>query len=112
MCPRKISSPIPPKPVEPPLEWPPTLWDSRFKDMIQGFGDILAEEFSHKEAIFTAEEPTRLKPDAKKYLAKRSRRSPLHCMEHIRRALKHMVCEGMIEKAPPGTVFSFISLGY
>ena len=55
MCPSKLCTPVPPKPVEPPLDWPLAHWDLRFKDIILGFWDILIEELSPKEAIFIAE---------------------------------------------------------
>ena len=79
---------------------------------MRGFGDVLIEELSPREVIFIAEEPTCLKPDAKKYLAKRVRRSPLQWREAIGKELKNLISEGIIEKAPAGAVFSYISPGH
>ena len=54
LCPRKLSSPRAPKPIDPP-KWPPSEWDLRFKHMIKDFDDFLIKELSPQEAIFMAE---------------------------------------------------------
>ena len=78
ICPRKLSSPSPPKPVEEQKVWPPPEWDPKFKEMIAQYSDILVHELSKDETIFTPTEPTKLKKDAKPYKAKRKRRRPLN----------------------------------
>ena len=108
ICPRKLSSPSPPKPVEEQKVWPPPKWDPKFKEMIAQYSDILVDELSKDKTIFAPTEPTKLKKDAKPYKDKRARRSSLHYKEHTDKALKKLIREGVLKKAPPGAKFTYI----
>ena len=72
ICPKKHSLPSPPKPVEEQKPWPPPEWDPKFKEMISQYSDVLVDELSKGETILALTEPTKLKPDAKPYKAKRA----------------------------------------
>ena len=80
--------------------------------MILGYTEVLVDELHINEAIFAQLEPTKRKPDAQIYRTKRVRRSPLHWKEHTDKALKELIREGVLKKAPPRTIFSFIRPGH
>ena len=112
ICQRKLSSPSPPAPVEEQKVWPPPEWDPKFKEMIAQYSDVLVDKLSKDETIFSPTEPTKLKKDAKPYKAKHTRWNPLHYKEHTDKALKKLIREGVLKKAPPGAKFTYISLGH
>ena len=105
ICLKKLSSPILLKPVKDQKLWPPRELDQVFKDMISGYTNVLVDDLNTDEAIFALLEPTRLKPDAHTYLAKRERKSLLHWKEHTDKALKKLIREEVIKKALPGAIF-------
>ena len=80
--------------------------------MIAQYSDVLVHKLSKDETIFAPTEPTKLKKDAKPYKAKHARWSPLHYKEHTDKALKKLIREGVLKKAPPGAKFTYISRGY
>ena len=45
MCPKELSSPAPPKPVDPPV-WQLTEWPKLFKDFIKEFPDVLVDKLT------------------------------------------------------------------
>ena len=110
VCPRKLSSPAPPKPIEP-LAWPPEEWNEQFKNVNKKFLDVLVEELIPQQEIFTLEEPTRLKMPPST-MQKRSRISLLHWKEAVDKEVKKLIHKDMIKRAAPGAVLFFISQTY
>ena len=80
--------------------------------MIVHYLDVLVDKLSKDETIFAPTERTKLKKDAKPYKATWARTSPLQYKEHTDKALKKLIREGVLKKAPPGAKFTYISLGH
>ena len=73
---------------------------------------VLIDGLSKDETIFAPTEPTKLKPDAKPYQARKARRSLLHYKEHADKALEKLIKEGVLKKASLGAKFTYISPGH
>ena len=85
---------------------------SEFKEMIAQNLDVLVDKLSKDEIIFTPTKPTKLNKDAKPYKAKCARRSTLYYKKHTDKAVKKLIREGVLKKAPPSAKFTYISLGH
>ena len=69
------------------------------------------DELTPGEDIFSPDEPTKIKPDTKPFLAKKERHSPLHWREQIKKKLSKLLLEGDIEKVLAGSMYTYRATG-
>ena len=89
--------------------WPPPHFPDKLQELCKEFEDILVTELEANQQIQCTMMEVKLIGGTKPFFARRPRKNPLHWDEKIKKEVKKLLKEGVIEKVPSNETAQWIS---